>query len=89
MKKIDEWRNCLTEEINQNKLMSKKLKNICRVLSYTERLLIVISTATGCISLSAFVSLVGIPIGMISSVNGLKNYVITAKVKKCKSMKNK
>ena len=51
LKKMDEWRNYLTEEINQNKLLSKKLKNVCRVLSYTEHLLIVISIATRCISL--------------------------------------
>ena len=34
LEKIDEIRNYLIEEINQNKLMSKKHKTFCRVLNY-------------------------------------------------------
>ena len=34
--------------------MSKKHKNCCRVLIYIDHLLIVISTITGCISMSDF-----------------------------------
>ena len=37
-------------------------------LNYIERFLILGSTITGCISISAFASLVGIPIGITSSV---------------------
>ena len=33
LKKIDELRNYLIEEINRNELMSKKHKNFCRVLN--------------------------------------------------------
>ena len=40
LKIINEIRNYLNEEINQNKLMSKKHKNVCRVLSYIEHLLL-------------------------------------------------
>ena len=72
LKKIDEIRNYLIEEINQNKLMSKKHKKVCRVLNYIDHSLIVISTITGYVSLSAFASLVGIPIGITSSATGLK-----------------
>ena len=50
----NETRNYFIEEINQNELMSKKHKKVCRVLSYTEHLLF------------------GIPIGIASSVVGLK-----------------
>ena len=49
--------------------MSKKHKKVCRVLNYTDHSLIVISTITGCISISAFASLVDIPIGITSSAN--------------------
>ena len=42
--------------------MSKKHKKVCRVLNYTEHLLIVISTITGWVSISALASLVSIPI---------------------------
>ena len=61
----DETRNYLIEEINQNEL-SRKHKKVYRVLNYIEHLLIVISTVTGCVSISAFASLVDIPIGITS-----------------------
>ena len=67
LKKIDEIRNYLIEEINRNELMSKKHKKVCRVLNYIDHLLIATSTITGWISISAFASLVGIPIGIASS----------------------
>ena len=72
LKNIDQTKNYLTEEINQNKLMSKKYKKVHRVYNYTENLLILISTVTGSVSISAFVSLVGIPIAIRSSEIGLK-----------------
>ena len=53
LKKIDEIRNYLTEEINQSEVMSKKYKQVCKVLNYIEHLLIIISTITGCVSISA------------------------------------
>ena len=34
LEKLDEIINYLIEEINQNELMSKKHKKVCRVLSY-------------------------------------------------------
>ena len=52
MKNIDEIRNNLIERINQNESMSKKHKKVCRVLNYTDYLLIVISAITGCVLLS-------------------------------------
>ena len=65
LKIIHETRNYLIEEINQNELMSKKYKKVYKFLHYTEHLLILISTVTGCVSVSAFASLVGIPIGVL------------------------
>ena len=62
--------------------MSKKHKKRCRVLNYIHHLLILISTITGCISISTFASLVGIPIGITSSAAGLKIGAITAGIKK-------
>ena len=84
LKKIDEIRNFLIEEVNQNKLLSKKHKKICRVLKYIDHSFLVISTITGCVSISAFASLVGIPIGITSSAIGLKICIITAGIKKYK-----
>ena len=62
----------LIEEVNQNELMSKKHERVCKVLNYIEHLLIVISTITGCASISSFASLVRTPIGTASSTIGLK-----------------
>ena len=72
--------------MNQNELMSTKHKRVCRVLNYIDDLLIAIFTITECVSISDFASLVGIPIGITSSAIGLKICVITAEIKKYKSI---
>ena len=74
--------NYLNEELNQNKLMNKKYKNVCRVLNYVDHLLIIISTITGWVSISAFSSLVGVSIEITSSALGLKTCAITADIKR-------
>ena len=89
MKNIDEIRNCFIKEINQNELMSKKNKKMFKLFSYIEHLLILVSTVTGCISISAFPSLGCIPIGIASSAIGLKLCAITVGIKKYKSKKKK
>ena len=43
--------------MNQNELMSKKHKKVCGALNYIDHSLIVISTITGCVSISPFASL--------------------------------
>ena len=85
-KKIDEMKNYLIEEINWNELMSKKHRKVCRVLNYIEHSLIVLSTITGCVSISTFTSLVGIPTGIANCTIGLKLFVITAAIKKYNSI---
>ena len=82
LKKIDETRNDLTEEINRSGLQSKNLKKVCRVLNYIDHLFIVISTITACFSIFAFPSLIGVLIGMADSTIGLKICVINAEIKK-------
>ena len=86
LKNIDETRNYLIEEINRNELMSKKHKKVCTTLNYIEHFLILGSTIAGCVSISAFASLVGIPIGITSSAIGLNICAVTAAIKKYKSM---
>ena len=89
LKKVDEIRNCLIEEINQNKSISKKHKKRCRVLNYIDHILIVISAISGCVSISTFASLVSIAIGITSYTIGLKTYAIIAGIKKYMSIINK
>ena len=66
--------------------MSRKHKKVCTTLNYIEHFLILASTITGCISISAFASLFGIPIRITSSAIGLKMYAIVAGIKKYKSI---
>ena len=72
LKNIHETRNYFLEEIKQNELMSKQHKKVCTTLSYIEHFLVLASTITACISISAFASLLGIPIGITGSAIGLK-----------------
>ena len=82
LKNIDEVKNYFIEVIKQNELVSKKHKKACRFFNYIEHLIILISTVSGYVSISAFASLVGIPIGNTISAIGLNICVITARIKK-------
>ena len=82
LKNKDETRNYLTKEINQNELMIKKHKKVCTTLNYVEHFLILGSTITGCVCISVFASLAGIPIGITSSTTGLSQHKSTIKKKK-------
>ena len=84
LKNIDERRNYLIEKMNRNELTSKKHKKVYLTLNYIEDFLVLASRITGCVSISAFASLVGIPIGITSSAIGLKICAITSGIKKYK-----
>ena len=86
LKNIDETRHYFPEEIEQKVLMSRKCKKVCTNLNHIEQFLILASAFTGCISISAFAPLLGIPIENTSSAKGLKICAITAAIKKYKSI---
>ena len=81
-------KDCFIEEISRNELISKWRKKfvVFKALNYFQHLLILISIVTGCVFISAFTSLNGIPIGFPSSSVGLKIFVITAGMKKYESI---
>ena len=58
--------------------MNRKHEKVCTALNYIEQFLILVSAITGCISTSAFASLLGIPIGITSSPMGLEICAIAA-----------
>ena len=64
--------------------MSKKYKKVCTTLNYIEHFLILPSTVTGCISMSAFGFM--LPIGISSSAIALKVCTINAWIEKYKSI---
>ena len=76
----------MKQEIIQLKKRSKKHKQICTTLNYIEHFPILASTITGCVSISAFASLIGISVGNTSSIVGLNICVITAGIEKYKSI---
>ena len=65
--------------------MSKRHKKVCATLNYIKHFLMLASTITGCVSISAFASLVGIPIGITISATRLKICAITAGIEMYKS----
>ena len=66
LKNIDETRNYFLDEIERNKLVNRKHKNICTTINYIEHVLILASIIIGYISFSAFPPLLGIPKGNTS-----------------------
>ena len=82
LRKIDETGNYLLDEIKHNNLMREKYKKTCKYLNYVENLLIIASTISGCVSISAFASLAAVPVGMTSFAVRIKICAITAGIKK-------
>ena len=72
LRKIEETRNYSLEEIKQNELISRKYKMVCTTLHYIGHLLLLASSITGYISVSALASLLVIPIGITNSALGIK-----------------
>ena len=55
-------------------------------LNYVYHFLILVSTVTGCVLISAFASLAAIPVGITNSAVGINICGITAGIKKYKSI---
>ena len=67
LRKIDDTRNYLSEEIKHNDSMSEKYKKTWNYFNYVEHLLILLLTVIGCGSISAFAWLVFVPVGITNS----------------------
>ena len=74
LKKIDETRNFLLDEIKHNDLISEKCKKACRTLNYFEQFLVFYSAVSGSVSISALASLAGVLVDIASSAVGFKIY---------------
>ena len=86
LKNIEETRNFFIKEIDQKEFMSKKHKQGSMTQIYIKHYLILPSAVTGFVSISAFASSVGTPIGITSSAIGLKICAITAGIKNYNSI---
>ena len=66
--------------------MIEKYKKLCKYLNCVEHFLILSSTIAGCVSISAFVSLVCLPVGITRSAVEIKIFAIIAGFNRYKSI---
>ena len=72
------------KEINQYELMNSKNKKVCTTLNYLKDFLTLVFflfTVTGCISISAFASLLNVSTGIMISTIGLNICAIIVRTK--------
>ena len=70
------------DEMKHSDLMSEKNKKTYKYLNYAENFLILSSIITGCVSISAFASLVDIDLGITSFSVGINICAIIAGIRK-------
>ena len=78
LKNIEDIKIRFIKQIDQNELMINRHKKVCKTLNYIKQFLILV---TGCVSISAFSSLLGIPIRGASSAIELKICARTVVIK--------
>ena len=71
----------ISQELRLKNIDETRNYFLSKTLIYIKHFLILDSAITGCISISAFASLLGIPVGITSFAIGLKIYAITAGIK--------
>ena len=67
LNKIDEIKDYFIAEIKERELMSKNLSKYFDSFEYFKKSLIVLSVATGSISVASFVTVIGAPVGIMSA----------------------
>ena len=65
--KIKKTEDCLINEINETKSYSKKLNKYVTAFDYIDKILIVLSAASGVVSIVSFSSVIGVPAGIASA----------------------
>ena len=84
--KIVETRNYLLDEIKHKNLISEKYKKTCKYLNYAEHMVVLSSAIFASISISAFASLVCVPVGITSSAVGIEICAMSVEIKNYKSV---
>ena len=74
--------NYFYKDINQQKLDSKKLNKYITIFDYIDKILIILSTTSGGISIISFTSIIGVPAGIASASFILIFSIITGIIKK-------
>ena len=90
LSKINEIKDYFIAEIKERELMSKNLSKYIASLEYFGKSLIVLSITTGSISIASFATIIGAPIGIMSTTCSLAFSVTAGFVKKyLKTIRNK
>ena len=74
--------NYFYKDINQQKLDSKKLNKYITIFDYIDKILIILSTTSGGISIISFTSIIGVPAGIASASFTLIFSIITGIITK-------
>ena len=82
LKKTDEIKDYFIAEIKERELMSKRLSIYIASFDYFDKSLIVLSVATGSISIESFATVIGAPVWMMSASCSLVFSINTEFVKK-------
>ena len=90
LNKINEIKDCFIAEIKERELTSKGLRKYIASFDYFDKSLIVLSVATGSISIASFATVIGAPVGIISASFSLAFSISTGIIKKLlKTTRNK
>ena len=90
LNKIDKIKCYFIAEIKERELMSKRLSKYVASFDYFDKSLIVLSIATGSISIASFATVIRAPVGMMSASCSLAFSITTGIVKKLlKATRNK
>ena len=82
LNKINEIKDYFIAEIRERELMSKNLSKYIASFDYLDKSLIVLSVATGRISIASFATAIGAPVGIMSASCSLAFSITTGFVKK-------
>ena len=89
LNKINEIKDYFIAEIRERELMSKNLSKYIASFEYLDKSLIVLSVATGSISIASFATVIGAPAGIIGASCGLTFSITSGFVKKFLKTRNK
>ena len=90
LNKINEIKDYFIAEIRERELMSKNLSKYIASFEYLDKSLIVLSVATGSISIASFATAIRVPVGIMSASCSLAFSITTGFVKKfLKTIRNK
>ena len=90
LNKINEIKDYFIAEVKERQLMSNNLSKYISSFDYLDKSSIVLSVATGSISVASFVTVIGAPVGIMSASCSLAFSITTGFVKKfLKTIRNK